>query len=137
MSSPERARQHSVLSDMFAAQKLAFGPVVFQAIVSLRDLDILRLVIESGEQGVTPIELSRETGVAEYGIQILLEVGESAGVVRSYDGRYRTTDVGYLIQHDAMTRINTDFVRDIFYRPAAYLMQSIQTGKPDGIKEFG
>jgi len=137
MSSPETRRRHSVLNDLFEAQKLAFGPVVFQAIVALRDLEILRLVADAGDQGVTAKELSKELGLSAYGVEVLLEVGDSAGVVRLRNGTYHITDVGYVIQHDEMTRINTDFVRDVFYRPAAHLMQSIQTGKPEGLKEFG
>ena len=39
--------------------------------------------------------------------------------------------------HDPLTITNMDFVQDVNYKGLFYLDESIKTGKPAGLKEFG
>jgi hypothetical protein len=99
----------------FAAQRLAFGPLVFHAALALRDLGVLEALMNRGETGATVAELSRELELSAYGITVLLESGLGAGLVALDEGHYRLSKVGYFVLHDEMTRVNLNFVRDICY----------------------
>src|SRR6185312_902381 len=51
--------------------------------------------------------------------------------------KYKITKTGYFILHDELTRVNMDFVQDVCYKGLFWLDESIQTGKPEGLKELG
>jgi len=53
------------------------------------------------------------------------------------DNRYTLAKTGYFILHDALTKINMDFVHDVCYKGLFSLDKSIENGKPEGLKEFG
>jgi ubiquinone/menaquinone biosynthesis C-methylase UbiE len=125
------------LDARYDAQKIAFAPVVFQAVKILRDRDILSKIEESGDTGKTIEELSQDTGISAYGVRVLLETGLSAGVVHMKDERYLLTRTGYFIINDEMTRVNMDFIQDVCYLPLFHLEESIEKGSPRGLKVFG
>src|SRR3954470_19312253 len=91
------------------AQKIAFGPVVFQAVRCLRDLGILELVAESGVLGISLEEVYTKQNLSEYGARVLLEAGLGIGVVKIQDDRYSLTKTGHFILYDEMTQVNFDF----------------------------
>ncbi len=125
------------LEARYDAEKIAFGPVVFQAVRILRDKGILSKIEESGESGKSIEELSQDTGLSPYGVRVLLETGLSAGVVHMKDERYLLTRTGYFIVNDEMTRVNMDFIQDVCYLPMFHLEESIEKGEPEGLKVFG
>ena len=45
--------------------------------------------------------------------------------------------MGFFLLHDNQTSINLDFVNEVCYKGAFYLTESINNGKPVGLKEFG
>jgi len=64
------------------AQKIAFSPFLFQAVVSLRKLGIFDLIFDKRIiGGVTIEEISEELSVSPYGVGVLLEIAESSDVV--------------------------------------------------------
>lgn len=121
----------------FAAQRLAFGPLVFHAALALRDLGILEALMNRGEPGATVAELSRELELSAYAITVLLESGLGAGLVALDEGRYQLSKVGYFVLHDEMTRVNLNFVRDICYQGAAQLITSLKEQRPAGLEHLG
>lgn len=119
------------------AQKLAFAPIYFQAIISLKELGIMSL-LGKNRKGLTIPEISKHTNVSEYGIQVLLEAAEAVQIVQYIDsGKIILTKIGYVINSDIMTNINFNFVNDVCYNGAKHMTRSIQTGKPEGLKTIG
>ena len=131
------ADKKSAFDSIVTAQWIAFGPVVFQAARVLRDSGILKLIEENNKTGITLNELSEKAGLSIYGVRVLLESGLSIGLVLVNEGRYTLTKTGHYILHDSMTRVNMDFVQDICYKGMYTLEESIKTGKPEGLKDFG
>ncbi len=119
------------------AQWIAFGPAIFQAARVLRNTGILDEIEQSGTTGLIISEISEKVKLSLYGVRVLLESGLGLGLVLVNDGRYTIGKVGHYILHDPLTRVNMDFVHDVNYKGLFYLEESIKTGKPVGLKEFG
>ena len=71
----------SALQAKFDAQKIAFGPIMFQAARSLRDLGILKLIRSRRKEGIEMEEIARELNLSLYGVKVLLEAGLSMELV--------------------------------------------------------
>jgi hypothetical protein len=129
----------SAADSKFQAQQIAFGPMVFQAAVALRDLGILAAVEKRGQEGATAGELAVELGLSEYGVKVLAEAGLGIGMLLWNEAkkRFSITKTGRFVLRDAMTRANMDFVRDVNYRGLAHLKEAVVTGKPAGLKVLG
>ncbi len=126
----------SALQAKIDAQKIAFAPIVFQAVKSLRNLGILEL-LNSSQNGMTPKEIAQKSDISEYGIKVLLDAGLSAEVVVLSGHKYKLTKTGFYFLNDKMTNINMDFVHDVCYNGMFYLEDSIREEKPEGLKVFG
>src|SRR5512145_1586581 len=120
----------------FDAQKIAFGPIMFQAALALRNLGILDLVKES-EDGITIEEAAGKLNLPVYGVKVLLEAGLSLEVVRVENDLFHLTKTGWFLLCDDLTRVNMDFTNDVNYLGMFSLTESIKTGKPTGLKVFG
>ncbi len=120
-----------------AAQWIAFGPVIFQAARVLRNTGILTVVEESAAIGLTIAAIAEKVKLPIYGVRVLLEAGLGLGLVLVNDEKYTLAKTGYFILHDPLTIINMNFVHDVNYKGLFYLDESIKTGKPVGLKEFG
>ncbi|MCB0393078.1 MAG: methyltransferase domain-containing protein [Bdellovibrionales bacterium] len=116
------------------AQMIAFAPVVFQVAKCLRDFKILAIL---GERSHTFDELKNKSDLSEYGLSLLLDSGESAGIVKKENGEWSTTLIGQMIQSDPLTNVNMNFTHDVCYQALFNLDEAIQTGKPSGLKVFG
>jgi hypothetical protein len=119
------------------AQKIAFGPVMFQAARALVKLGILDMVSAAGSIGISSAEISGKLGISRYGAEVLLDAGLSMGIVMLKDENYILTKTGFFILNDSMTRVNIDFVHDVCYEPFFFLEDSVKSGKPEGLKVFG
>lgn len=120
-----------------AALRLAFAPVAFQATRALRDMGILQAISDSGPNGLTIEEVLQQVTLSRYAARVLIEAGLGMELLIVNDKRYSLTKTGYFILHDQLTRINMDFVQDICYRGMDHLQESLQEGKPAGLKELG
>lgn len=119
------------------AQKIAFGPVMFQAARALVKLGILQMVNDAGPSGALSTEMASQLKLTEYGVEVLLDAGLSMGIVRLQDEKYILTKTGFFMLNDSMTLVNMDFVHDVCYQPFFFLEESVRTGKPEGLKVFG
>ena len=119
------------------AQGIAFGPVVFQVSRALRNLGILKNIQEAGPAGTSIEKITRDLHLPVYGVRVLLESGLSIGLILNKEDQYSLTKTGHFILHDPLTRTNMDFVHDVCYKGLFSLQESIKTGKPAGLKEFG
>lgn len=120
-----------------AAQRIAFGPVVFQSARVLRNSGILSAIEESGESGITMSEIIKKVKLPAYGVRVLLESGLSMKLILLDYHKYKLGKTGYFILHDDLTKTNMDFVHDVCYKGLFSLDKSIESGRPEGLKEFG
>lgn len=138
---PFKFKKISAYEAMYEAQKIAYAPVIFQVVRSLRDLGILKLLEQSGKTGMCAADIGESLGVSQYGIETLLESGHSCNVVEidvdapgSYKDRvYLLSKVGYFLLKDPMTRINMDFNHHVCYHGLAELDKAVSDGKPRGL----
>ncbi len=127
----------SALEAVTEAQRIAFAPILFQAAWALRELGILKELDRAGSGGLTVQELSDNLAISSYGISVLLDMGLSGKIVWRDGTRYHIGKTGHFIQNDKMTRINMNFVQHVCYQPMASLVESIRSGRPEGLKFFG
>ncbi|MBK8522194.1 MAG: methyltransferase domain-containing protein [Chitinophagaceae bacterium] len=120
-----------------AAQWIAHGPVIFQVARVLRDSGILKVIEDSGSNGITNAEIAEKVKLSVYGVRVLLESGLGLGLVLVNDNIYTLGKTGHFILNDPLTIVNMDFVQDVNYQGFFHLEESIQTGKPVGLKHFG
>jgi hypothetical protein len=119
------------------AQKIAFGPVVFQCVRVAWKSGLLARIDQAGQTGASVDALAAQSSLSAYAISVLLESALSAGVVRRVDGQYSLTRVGDNVLHDEMTQINIDYVHDVCYQGLFELEASLREEKPLGLKSLG
>lgn len=127
----------SALEAKETAQWIAFGPVIFQVARVLKNKGILKLIEDNSSHGLTIEEISEKVKLSIYGVRVLLESALGMGLVLVNNNKYTIGKTGYFILHDPLTITNMDFVHDVNYKGLFYLEESIETGKPVGLKEFG
>jgi len=138
---PFARKKISAYEALYEAQKIAYAPVIFQVVRSLRDLGILKLLDESGKQGMTAAAIGETLGLSQYGVETLLESGSSCDVVEydrdastGYKDRvYFLSKTGYFLLNDPMTRINMNFNHHVCYHGLASLDEAVADGKPRGL----
>jgi hypothetical protein len=120
------------------AQNIAFAPFIFQTTVALRELGIFDYIFENNAQGVTLEEISKALSISEYGLGVLLEMSESFDIViKSEEGQYELSKIGYFLNFNPMTSANINFTNDVCYKGLFHLKDAIEKGKPEGLKELG
>jgi SAM-dependent methyltransferase len=132
----EKATERGALAHYLDAQRIAFGPLMFQAARAARNMGLLAAV-EGAPEGIDPAEAADRANVSLYAARVLLEACLSLGLCEVEGWRFRITRAGRLVLHDEMTRVNMDFVHDVCYRGAFELEQALREGRPAGLREFG
>jgi hypothetical protein len=131
------ANNMTAIEAKYEAQKIAFSPIYFHAVVSLKELGILD-AIASKRKGLTFDEILEQTGLSAYGVKVLLEAGSCIDVVEiGAEQRYQLTKVGRFIRSDRMTEVNMNFAKDVCYAGLQHLTTSIKEGRPAGLQVFG
>ena len=120
-----------------AAQQLAFAPLAFQATSVMRDRGVLGALAGAVPDGLDIESVVEKTGLSTYAVRVLLEAGLGLHIVWRRDDRFHLGKLGRFLLEDEMTRINFDFTRDVCYQAAAHLDESLQQGKPAGLKTLG
>jgi len=128
----------NALEAISAAQWLAFAPLAFQATVVMRDRGVLAALAKADpSRGGSVDEVAAATGLSAYAVRVLLEAGLGLKIVWRRDGRYHLGKLGHFLLDDELTRVNLDFSRDVCYRAAAHLDESLREGRPAGLQELG
>ncbi|CAM4165704.1 class I SAM-dependent methyltransferase [Vibrio neonatus] len=128
---------YTALEAKTEAQKLSFAPIVFHTARTLRDLGILAVLDNAGEQGLNAKQISQQSDVSEYGVKVLLDMAVSANIVTYNKPNYIIANLGFFLLHDGMTKANMDFTADVCYAAMMHLTEAIVEGKPAGLKELG
>ena len=122
---------------IYEAQKIAYAPLVFQAVRTMRELGILAQ-LDAHKNGVSAMEIAEKLKLSLYSVETLLESGLSCGVVDIDDGEmYLLSKTGFYLLHDEMTRINMDYNHHICYQGMFSLDEACKTEKPAGLRVFG
>lgn len=80
-------KKRSALEAQYEAQKIAYAPIIFQAVRALRDLGILEQLDKAGKQGISAQSIADNTELSLYGVETLIESGLSCDVVeQNQDG---------------------------------------------------
>lgn len=123
------------------AQKIAFSPMTFQAVRALIELGLLKRISDAGDDGITVQELAHDAQISEYGTGVLCEMALGMGIIklRADDEEEHLTlgKIGFFLLEDTLTKVNFNFTNDICYKGAFNLIDSIKSGKPEGLKVFG
>jgi hypothetical protein len=130
------ARQ-SAFDARFDAQKIAFGPVVFQCVRYAWKRGILQAVADAGDAGRSVAELKAAGGWSEYVLKVVLETCLSAGVVYLDEGRWVLDKAGFVVLTDPITQVNIDFNHDVCYQALFDLERTLDAERPLGLKVFG
>ncbi|MCL1892771.1 MAG: SAM-dependent methyltransferase [Holophagaceae bacterium] len=117
------------------AHRIAFYPMMFQAIRSMMKFGILSDICKSS--GISRDEIVRISGLSTYAVDLMLEVALLEKIVRNQDGKYFPTKLALLLNEDKAVKVNMDFMHDVCYQGAFALDESFETGKPEGLKVFG
>lgn len=126
----------SALEALHEAQKIAFAPIVFQVVRTMRDLNILEILAKN-KNGLTYVELAKITSLTKYAIQVLCETALSAGVVSQKEDKVFLSKIGFFIKSDEMTNANMNYNHHVNYQGLFYLEEAIKSGKAEGLKVFG
>jgi methyltransferase family protein/O-methyltransferase len=119
---------------LLEAQKIAFGPVIFQAARLLRDWGVFKL-LEDNKDGFSVEDISEKLGLTIYATQILCESGFSMGALKLEEDLYTITKVGHFLLNDEMTKVNMDFNHDVNYQGLFFLDEALKSQKPSGLHE--
>ncbi len=119
------------------AQFIAFAPYIFQASVILRDSNILKEIESARNEGLTVDDIVSKVNMSTYAVRVLLEAGLGIGLVYTKEGKFFLAKTGHFFLNDQMTKINTDFMRDVCYDGAQDLKASLLEGKPRGLRHLG
>ncbi len=126
----------SAAQAQYEAQKIAFAPIVFQAVRVLRESGILKL-LQDQRLGINAQAIAEKLSMTPYAVTVLLESGFSAGVVSKKEDLFSLTKIGYFLLNDPMTRVNMDYNHYVNYLGLYELDTAIASGKPAGLKVFG
>ena len=127
----------SAVQAKYDAQKIAWGPIMFQAARSLRTLGIFDQLHNERKTGITIESCAKKCGLSVYGVKVLLEAAISMEMVYVKENKFFLSKTGWFFINDPLTIANTDFVHDVNYEGFFKLDESIKTGKPEGLKVFG
>jgi hypothetical protein len=133
-----RNKKLSALEAQYEAHRIAYAPIIFQTVRSMRDLGVLEVLEKAGKQGIGTDAIARQTNLSSYAVSTMLESGLSCGVVEQIDEqKFVLSKIGWFLQNDRMTRINMDYNHHVCYQGLYDLDKSLQSEKPVGLKVFG
>ena len=121
---------------LYEAHKIAFSPFVFETAYTMLELGVLES-IHNHRTGISIEDVAKETGVSDYGVRVLVEMAEAAGILeKNENDLYITTKIGYFLLRDEMTKVNLYFTHDVCYEGLFFLKESIQNWKARRIKSL-
>ena len=127
----------SILDAQKEAHKIAFYPMMFQAIRIMLDKGMLEFIAQNAKTGVTKEDILKEIDLSDYAVGLLLDVGVYGDLLTVKNGWYKPTKIARYILDNPEIRINLNFMHDVCYQGAFFLDESFQNERPEGLKVFG
>jgi SAM-dependent methyltransferase len=131
----ERKDSMTLQNALSEAHKIAFAPMMFQAVRTMIKVGLLPLICE--RKGVSREDILKATKLSAYAVGLMLDVALFGEIVRERDGKYFSTKLGQVLTEDRAIQANMAFMHDVCYQGAFSLDKSFETGKPEGLKIFG
>lgn len=131
----ERKKAMSIVDVQKEAHKIAFYPMMFQAVRSLINLGILPYL--AAHEGQSKAEIIHHTKISEYAADLLLDLALYSEIVELKKGMYHLSKLGRFLLEDELIKVNMDFMNDVCYLGAYDLQKSFESGRPEGLKVFG
>ena len=129
-----RRNRESIVDSLTDAQKLIFAPLAFQALVSMMDLGMIKLL---DENPLSEKEIMDSLELDEYTVRTLLQIGILNKIVKKdSDEIYSLTKMGRLFLYDDMTKANYGYIKDVCYLGASELTNSFKDRAPRGLQKF-
>ena len=136
MKEESKPKEISAFEAISRAQFIAFAPILFQAVYTLRKHNILGL-LDKSKVGLTFKELCDRSDLSEYALSVLLEIALSGQIVElTSDNKYKITKISYFLENDNMTKINFDFTKHVCYRAFDKLDEALTEHRPSGLSVF-
>lgn len=129
--------RQSAFEARYEAQKIAFGPVVFQCVRYAWKRGMLQALADAGGAGLSVTGMAASGKWSDYALKVVLETCLSAGVVQLKGGNYVLDKAGFCVLTDSITQINLDFNHDVCYQGLFDLDKSLDEQKPHGLKALG
>lgn len=130
-----RSKHSSIIESLNEAQRIAFGPVLFQAVRAARKTGFLACLSEKPR---TQAEAAQAAHITDYAAGVLVDMLAAGGVIaKAEDGVLTLTQTGECLLFDEMTKVNFDFTADVCYRGMDHLTEALEEGRPAGLKELG
>ncbi|PIB36184.1 methyltransferase [Reichenbachiella sp. 5M10] len=126
----------SAIDAKFEAQKIAFAPITFQAIMAMKNLGVMEYIYNKRGKATTQ-GLVNDLGLSKYSIEVMLETAEVMDIITLEEDKISLSKIGFFLLRDELTRVNMNFVNDVCYEGSKYLEESLETNKPAGLKVFG
>lgn len=133
----KRAQGLNFIEAQAEAHKIAFYPMLFQAIRSLDKLGILGELVANKTSGLSKEDLLARLDISDYAMSLLLETGVKADVLLCEGDLYKPSKLGIYLFEDESVRINMNFMHELCYQGAFYLEDSLKNARPEGLKVFG
>ena len=130
-------RQESIEAALLRVNRIAFGPLMFQAARSLWKRGILAALQARRDEACSPAMLAADTGLSQYAVRLLLDAGASLELVQRDGENYRLTKAGFLWLTNETVHVNADWVHDLCYRAFFHFDEAIGSGRPAGLAVFG
>ncbi|MCV2368080.1 class I SAM-dependent methyltransferase [Roseateles oligotrophus] len=130
-------QKQTAFAARFEAQKIAFGPVVFQCVRYAWQRGMLKKLADGGAAGFSIEDLAATGHWSAYALKLVLETCLSAGVVSLQGGRYVLDKTGYCMLTDPITQVNMNFIADVCYAGLADLDRSLDAEQPLGLAHLG
>ncbi|SHK13039.1 O-methyltransferase [Reichenbachiella agariperforans] len=126
----------SAIDAKYEAQKIAFAPITFQAIMAMKNLGVMEYIYKK-RGNATQAEIIEDLGISKYSVEVMLETAEVMDIIETKEGKLSLSKIGFFLLRDELTRVNMNFVNDVCYDGSKYLEESLATNKPAGLKVFG
>lgn len=126
-------KKQTRINSLAEAQKLAFAPLTFQAVATMLDIGLLKLL---DENFLSLKDIINKLKSDEYTVKTLLQIAVVSDIVNLENGKYKLSKKGETFLYDDMTIANFNFVKDICYLGASELTKSFKNKSPEGLKKF-
>jgi hypothetical protein len=135
---PPGGQRHETIQDaLLRANRIAFGPLMFQAARSLWKRGVLAALHERRDRACTAEDLAAATGLSVYAVRLLLDAGVSLELIRVDDASFRLSKAGFIWLTNETLQVNADWVHDLCWRPFFHFDAAIGSGQPAGLVELG
>lgn len=132
-----RAHSGGIEQALLDANRIAFGPLMFQAARSLLKRGVLAALQARAGARCGVAELAADTGLSAYAVRLLVDAGASLGLVLRDGDDYRLSKTGFIWLTDETVQVNADFVHDLCYQAFFHFDEAVTSGRPAGLSVFG